>query len=158
MVRKNIQPGVLCYTQSNTVKQWEPPAVSSNCVDMRILFSYRYYLLILPPPFSSYQSPVNGVLWQYSQVGQSSFHHAHAATLLATSYPATCVSDYFNLGWDSGSHDTLIQPVWVSHLPGLFSDAQIGLLITNFLLLFVTCCVVGGGIVRLSVYQVTKVR
>ena len=34
------------------------------------------------------------------------------------------------------------QPVWISHLPGLFSDAQIGLLITDFLLLFVTCCVV----------------
>ena len=34
------------------------------------------------------------------------------------------------------------QPVWISHLPGLFSDAQIGLLITDFLLLFVNCCVV----------------
>ena len=32
--------------------------------------------------------------------------------------------------------------VLISHLPGLFSDAQIGLLITDFLLLFVTCCVV----------------
>lgn len=49
---------------------------------------------------------------------------------------------WFKPGWDSNRQPV---PLWISHLPGLFSDAQIDLLITNFLLLFVTCCVVRGG-------------
>ena len=47
-------------------------------VDMRILFSCSYYLLIASPAFSWYPPPVNCVLWQYSQLGQSSFHQTPA--------------------------------------------------------------------------------
>ena len=62
-------------------------------VDMRILFSCSYYLLILRPAFSWYQPPVNCVLWQYSQLGQSSFHHAHATYL--TTYQSVRELDNF---------------------------------------------------------------
>ena len=96
-------------------------------VDMRILFSCSYYLLILRPAFSWYQPPVNCVLWQYSQLGQSSFHHAHA-TYLPTyqsvreldnfifylNYTSSQNWDAWICGFDPSFSPSL--PLYISHL------------------------------------------
>ena len=139
-------------------------------VDMRILFSCSYYLLILRPAFSWYQPPVNCVLWQYSQLGQSSFHHAHA-TYLPTyqsvreldnfifylNHTSSQNWDAWICGFDPSFSPSL--PLYISHLLRQFSDAELDLLITNFLLLFVACCSTGFcKISRLSGYPVARVR
>ena len=82
----------------------------------------------------------------YGNILKSDNHHFITHMLLLHSLPPTRPPVGLDISTSIQAEiQAAIQPVWVSHLPGLFSDAQIGLLITNFLLLFVTCCVVGWG-------------
>ena len=133
-------------------------------VDMRILFSCRYYLLILLHHFLD----INLLsIVSYGNILKSDNHHfiKHMASNLPNSQPEDWNYIYsdFRL-WTTflyrekrgfnGSFACIF-----SNLPGQFSDAEIDLLITNFLLLFVACCSRGFcKISRVSGYQVARVR